>query len=81
MAPPFLPQYIGPSDSRCEGATDLLEHYKYRYSLKVSAERYWIYSIKSMNTGDLTQILKRLQGDADIETLENQFLVKIRTLE
>lgn len=81
VVPPFLPQYIGPGDSRCEGATDLLEHYKFRYSLNVSAERYWIYSIKSMNTEDLTQILKRLQGDVDIETLENQFGVKIRIVE
>lgn len=81
VVPPFLPQYIGPGDSRCEGATYLLEHYKFRYSLKVSAERYWIYSIKSMNTEDLTQILKSLQGDADITTLENQFGVKITIVE
>ncbi|SFT74044.1 hypothetical protein SAMN05216474_2069 [Lishizhenia tianjinensis] len=81
VAPPFLPTYIRPTDSRCEGVLDDLDHYKFRYSLKVNAELYWIYSIKSMNTEDLTQILKRLQGDAEIETLENQFEVKIRTLE
>lgn len=81
VAPPFLPQYVGQSDSRCEGGLIELELYRYRYTLESNTNLYWIYSLERLKLDDLNQILNELEKTPNINTLENPHAIKIRTLD
>ena len=81
VAPPFLPQYMGPSNSHCDERVNEMDLYKFRYALQLGKKEYWINSIEMLNEMERDQIVAKMKEGFAIKGLEKSYGLKIIALE